>query len=48
MLIRMVEAWIENLDNNFVAGAVLTHLSKAFDCISHDLIVIRFATFILI
>ena len=33
MLIRMVEEWKEKLDNNFILGAVLTNLSKAFDCI---------------
>ena len=26
MLIRMVEEWKENLDNNFIAGAVPTDL----------------------
>ena len=33
----MVEEWKENLDNSFIVGAVLTDLSKAFDCIPHDL-----------
>ena len=39
MLIRIVEEWKENLDNNFIVGAVLTYLSKAFDCILHDLLI---------
>ena len=32
VLIRMVEEWKENLDNYFIVIAVLTDLSKAFNC----------------
>ena len=32
----MVEKWKRAVDNNNVFGALLTDLSKAFDCISHD------------
>ena len=28
-------------DENFVVGAVMTHSSKAFDCISHDLLIAK-------
>ena len=35
-LLRLIEEWKTNLENNFVAGAVLMDLSKAFDCISDD------------
>ena len=35
VLIRLLEDWRNNLDNNNVVGAVLTDLSKAFDCIPH-------------
>ena len=38
ILISLTEEWRKNLDNNFIVGAVLTDLSKAFDCIPHDLI----------
>ena len=31
VLIRMVEEWKENLDNNFIAISVLNDLYKAFD-----------------
>ena len=36
ILISLTEEWRKNLDNNFVVGAVLTDISKAFDCIPHD------------
>ena len=32
---------IRLIDENFVVGAVMTHLSKAFDCISHDLLIAK-------
>ena len=37
VIIRLLEEWRIKLDNNFAVGAVLTALSKAFDCIPHDL-----------
>ena len=33
------------MDNNFVVGAVLTDLSKAFDCIPHDLIIAKLSAY---
>ena len=38
-LLVMIEMWREALDEHKVAGAVLTDLSKAFDCLSHDLLI---------
>ena len=37
----MIEKWGKNADNESVFGALLTDLSKAFDCISHDLIIAK-------
>ena len=39
VLIRLLEEWREKLDENFIVGAVLMDLSKAFDCIPDDLII---------
>ena len=41
VLIRMVEEWKENLDNYFIVIAVLTDLSKAFNCTPHDLLIAK-------
>ena len=37
-LLMMLETWKEASDNNKAFGALLTDLSKAFDCLSHDLL----------
>ena len=43
--IRLLQEWIEKLDKNFIVGAVLMDLSKAFDCIPHDLIIAKLAAY---
>ena len=45
ILISLTEEWRKKLDNNFVVGAVLTDLSKAFDCIPHDLIIAKLSAY---
>ena len=35
----MIEMWRKALDEKKVAGAILTDLSKAFDCLSHELLI---------
>ncbi len=41
VLIRLVEDWKSELDNDLVVGSVLMDLAKAFDCILHDLIIAK-------
>ena len=45
VLLRLIERWRLGLDNNKVVGAVLVDLSKAFDCLSHDLIIAKLAAY---
>ena len=40
-LLVMIEMWRKALDEKKVAGAILTDLSKAFDCLSHDLLIAK-------
>ena len=37
----MLEKWKHAADNNKVFGALLTDLSKAFDCICDDLLIAK-------
>jgi len=40
-LLAMIEMWRKALDEKKVAGAILTDLSKAFDCLSHELLIAK-------
>jgi hypothetical protein len=38
VLLRLLDDWRQALDNNKYVGAILMDLSKAFDCIPHNLL----------
>ena len=40
-LLLIIDKWNKAVDNHKVFGAALTDLSKAFDCISHDLLIAK-------
>ena len=41
VLLRLIENWEKSLDNKSFVGTFLMDLSKAFDCIPHDLLVAK-------
>ena len=45
VLIRLIEEWRKNLDNNYFIGGVLMGLSKAFDFIPHDLVIAKLGAY---
>ena len=44
-LLTIVEKWRKTLDNGGETGAVLTDLSKLFDCIDHKLLITKLNAF---
>ncbi|XP_057296135.1 uncharacterized protein LOC130625073 [Hydractinia symbiolongicarpus] len=44
-LYRLIQAWQKELDNGGFVGSVLMDLSKAYDCLSHDLLIAKLAAY---
>ena len=40
-MITLIEKWKKSVDNGGAFGALLTDLSKAFDCLPHELLIAK-------
>ena len=45
VLLRLIEAFNKSIDSRGIAGSVLTDLSKALDCLDHELLIAKLIEF---
>ena len=45
VLLKLIKEWKKSLDDKNIIGAVIMDLSKAFNCIPHDLLVAKLHAF---
>ena len=44
-LFKLLQAWPKELDNSEFIGTILMNLSKAYDCLPHDLLVAKLGAY---
>ena len=44
-LIRLIENWRKRLDVSGIVGTILMDLSKAYDCLPHDILIAKFKAY---
>ena len=44
-LLKLIQRWQKTVDNSNYVGTILMDLSKAFDCISHDLLIAKLSAY---
>ena len=45
VLLKLTDEWRNHLDQNKYVGAILMDLSKAFDCLPHELLIAKLAAY---
>ena len=44
-LFKLLQRWQKELDNSGLVGTILMDVSKAYDCLPHDLIIAKFEAY---